>query len=191
MNAKTPRRQGRTAKDLIVSRARASSRVRLKSAQQPKLDPLHLGGLPWRLGVLAFNMIFEQEATPMPDDDARTTSPGPGPLERRSGVPERVGSAVRAVPLARGVANRIRPRAPRPATSSAAQRIEEVSINDFFAELEGSEDPERFRGTSAGARSDAVGSEGDPRRRAEDRRLSDRPDRAGDWAGLHTTSVET
>jgi hypothetical protein len=70
-------------------------------------------------------------------------------------------------------------------------KIEEVSPADFFAELEGSDDAERYRQL----------------RRVLESRLSDLKviragerkvdvyligrTHAGDWAGLHTTSVET
>jgi hypothetical protein len=70
-------------------------------------------------------------------------------------------------------------------------RIEEVSVDDFFAELQGSDDGERFKAlrqavelTLSGLKVIRAGE------RKIDVYLIGRT-RAGDWAGLHTTSVET
>ena len=70
-------------------------------------------------------------------------------------------------------------------------RMEEVSIDDFFVELEGADDAERFKALRQTLESSLIG----PKviragEREIDVYLIGRT-RAGDWAGLHTTSVET
>lgn len=71
------------------------------------------------------------------------------------------------------------------------QKIEEVAVDDFFAELEGSEDAERFRQLRKALESQLAGLK-------VFRVGSIRVDiyligktRGGEWGGLHTISVET
>jgi hypothetical protein len=77
------------------------------------------------------------------------------------------------------------------ALGKAGARIEEISPGDFFAELAGSDDAERFKALRqtlesrlSGLKVIRVGE------RRVDVYLIGRA-RTGHWAGLHTTSVET
>ena len=70
--------------------------------------------------------------------------------------------------------------------------VEEVSLGDFFAELEGSDDADRYKALRqalearlSGLTVVRVGE------RKVDVYLIGRTRAAGDWVGLHTTSVET
>ena len=70
-------------------------------------------------------------------------------------------------------------------------RVDEVSVDDFFAELDGSDDAERYKALRQALESHLSGLKvirtGE---RKVDVYLIGRT-KNGDWAGLHTTSVET